>query len=102
MSEAPPRRKVLVIDDCDVARTEMLHRLTRAGFRACGLASPIGATRMVLDESVDIVVIDIQMPSMRGDRLAALFKSNPRFASVGVILVSGAADTEIAQLASSA
>jgi CheY-like chemotaxis protein len=96
------RRRVLVIDDCVVARAEMLHRLSRAGFHVTELSSPIGATRVVMDEAVHVVVIDIQMPSMRGDRLAALFKANPRFASVGVVLVTGAADTEIARLAASA
>lgn len=90
--------KVLVIDDCEVARTEMLECLRRARFSASGLESPIGATRVLVDLSIDVVVIDIQMPSIRGDRLAALFRDNPRFADLGVILVSGGSIAELEQL----
>ena len=78
-----------MIDDCEVARTEMVECLRRGRFSASGLESPIGATRVLVDQAIDVVVIDVQMPSMRGDRLAALFRDNPRFADLGVILVSG-------------
>ena len=89
---------VLVIDDSDVAREQMAEQLRRAGFHVSTLASPIGATRVIVDQSIDVVVIDVQMPSIRGDRLAALFKGNRRFAALGVILVTGAGETELSQL----
>jgi len=90
--------RILVIDDCEVARAEMLECLRRARFTASGLESPIGATRVLVDQAIDIVVIDVQMPSIRGDRLAALFRDNPRFAALGVILVSGGNIAELEQL----
>lgn len=90
--------KVLVIDDCDVSRSEMLECLRRARFSASGLESPIGATRVLVERGIDVVVIDLQMPSIRGDRLAALFRDNPRFAGLGVILVSGGSAGDLEQL----
>jgi CheY-like chemotaxis protein len=90
--------KVLVIDDDEVARTEMIECLRRARFSASGLESPIGATRVLVDQAIDVVVIDVQMPSIRGDRLATLFRDNPRFADLGVILVSGGSVSELEQL----
>jgi CheY-like chemotaxis protein len=98
MPEATPSPNVLVIDDCEIARTEMTHRLGQAGFKVSKLASPIGATRVIVDQKIDVVVIDVQMPSIRGDRLAALFKGNPRFATLGVILVTGGDGAELAEL----
>lgn len=95
-----PIPNVLVIDDCEIARTEMSHRLARAGFKVSNLASPIGATRVIVDQAIDVVVIDVQMPSIRGDRLAALFKGNPRFATLGVILVTGGNEQELEELGS--
>jgi PleD family two-component response regulator len=89
---------VLVIDDSDVARAEMMRVLTQAGFRVMGLASPIGATRTILDNAVRVVVIDIMMPGMRGDRLAALFRGNPRLRELGVVLVTGASASELLSL----
>ena len=90
--------RVLVIDDCEVARAEMLECLRGARFVTSGLDSPIGATRVLVDQAIDVVVIDVQMPSIRGDRLAALFRDNPRFADLGVILVSGGNVAELEQL----
>lgn len=89
---------VLVIDDSDVARGEMMRVLEQAGFRVTGLASPIGATRTILELGVQCVVIDILMPGMRGDRLAALFRGNPRMRDLGVVLVSGASPSELLSL----
>lgn len=103
VSTRPTQRpNVLVIDDSDVARAEMADRLEKAGFSVTTLASPIGATRAIVDGAVDVVVIDVQMPSIRGDRLAALFRGNPRFASLGVILVTGGSQEELARLGKAA
>ena len=100
MPEAALTPHVLVIDDCEIARTEISQRLGRAGFKVSHLASPIGATRVIVDQAIDVVVIDVQMPSIRGDRLAALFKGNRRFARLGVILVTGGNEEELEELGS--
>ncbi len=92
----PPN--VLVIDDDELARAEMSHRLSNAGFNVSNLASPIGATRTIVDQEIDAVVIDVQMPSIRGDRLAALFRGNPRFAKLAVVLVTGGNEAELERL----
>jgi PleD family two-component response regulator len=101
LSVPPPSGNptVLVIDDSDIARAEMIRILTDAGLRAVGLSSPIGATRAILENAVNVVVIDVMMPSMRGDRLAALFRGNPRFKGLGVVLVSGEDEGELFRLA---
>jgi CheY-like chemotaxis protein len=98
MPDTTSSPNVLVIDDCEIARAEMVHRLDRAGFKVSSLASPIGATRVIVDQKTDVVVIDVQMPSIRGDRLAALFKGNPRFATLSVILVTAGDEAELEEL----
>ena len=90
---------VLVIDDSEIARQKMQMLLTDAGLQVYALPSPIGATRAIITHKINIVVADVMMPGMRGDRLAALFRSNPRFNKMGVILVSGAAEDELQSLA---
>lgn len=89
---------VLVIDDSEFARAKISAVLSDAGMRVVTLASPIGATRAVMENDVGVVVVDIMMPGMRGDRLATLFRRNPRFKHLGVILVSGAAQSELENL----
>jgi CheY-like chemotaxis protein len=89
---------VLVIDDSEIARTQLMSIVSAAGMNALDLASPIGATRMIIAHHVDCVVIDFFMPGMRGDRLAALFRGNPRFKKLGVVMISGEASTELERL----
>ena len=91
--------KVLVIDDDAIALAEMTERLSAAGYKVTNLSSPIGASRVIAHDGIDVVVIDVQMPSIRGDRLAALFRSNPKLGRLGVILVTAASEEEIADLA---
>ena len=69
--------------------------LTAHGHRVIGMGSPIGATRTVLREKIDVVVLDLQMPDVRGDRVATLFRQGPRTMKVGVVLISGVARAEL-------
>jgi CheY-like chemotaxis protein len=89
---------VLVIDDHDVAREVMTRLLTDAGHRVCAQSTPIGATRTIVRENISVVVVDVEMPALRGDRLVALFRSNPRFRNLGLILVSGAPEKELVEI----
>jgi DNA-binding NarL/FixJ family response regulator len=66
------------------------------------LPSPIGATRELIRKDIGFVVIDIEMPALRGDKLAALFRSNPRFKRVVLILVSSLPESELTALAEEA
>jgi DNA-binding NarL/FixJ family response regulator len=66
------------------------------------LPSAIGATRTVLRNNVGVVVIDVFMPQMRGDHLATLFRNNPRFNRVGLLLVSSEPEAQLERIASEA
>jgi DNA-binding response OmpR family regulator len=89
---------VLVIDDDDVGRALLCEALRDVSKRTIELSTPIGATRTLVRENVDVVVLDLEMPNLRGDMLAKLFRSNARIAHVGVILVSGCGTEELEEL----
>ncbi len=91
--------RVLVIDDDDITRETMLDLLACAGYEVFSLPSPIGATQRLLQDSIDVVVLDILMPSLRGDKLAVLLRKHPRLQHLGVILVSGASPAQLQRLA---
>jgi CheY-like chemotaxis protein len=88
---------VLVIDDDNIARSLMCEVLAPR-CRVIELSSPIGATRIASSEGVDVVVLDVFMPNLRGDMVAKLFRNNPRLKHVGVILVSGDASEQLKEL----
>jgi CheY-like chemotaxis protein len=92
--------KVLVIDDDDIPRAAMRELLEGAGIETLELSSPIGATQVAINQGVDVVLLDVMMPNLRGDMLAKLFRRNPRLKNLGVILVSGCGTQELMALAS--
>jgi CheY-like chemotaxis protein len=66
---------VLVIDDSDIDRGVMVELLADAGFEVHELPSPIGATRKARELQVGLVVIDQNLPSLDGSKLATLFRT---------------------------
>lgn len=86
---------VLVIDDSDTARAITRRHLESHGYRVFERSTPIGATRDVVQHRVDAVLIDLDMPIMRGDAFAALLRRNPRLSHVAVVLVSGSTKAEL-------
>jgi CheY-like chemotaxis protein len=93
------KSRVLVIDDDDVSRELQCSVLEAAGHHALDLPTPIGASRLIQDHDIEAVVIDIMMPALTGDRLAKLLRNNPRFRTLGVVLVTGDANVNLHGLA---
>jgi CheY-like chemotaxis protein len=93
------KARVLIVDDDDVVRTRLASLLSAAEFVVQSLPSAIGVTRVVVKERIDVVVVDIMMPSLSGDKLAALLRENPRLKDLGVVLVSGRPVEELQSLA---
>lgn len=98
MADRPKR--VLVIDDDEIARELLSEELEKAGFDVSVLASAIGASRLIRAKEVDALVLDVNMPAMSGDKLATLLRQNPRFSALAVVLVSGADTTKLGHIAS--
>jgi CheY-like chemotaxis protein len=81
---------VLVIDDDETARLVVRDLLQASGFSVHTAATPIGATRLVRDHGVTVVVCDLNMPAMRGDALARLFRGSKALQHVHLVRISGA------------
>jgi CheY-like chemotaxis protein len=89
---------IVVIDDSEIAREEIARVLREAGYQVVVLPSPIGATQAILRHGARVVIVDVFMPTIRGDRLLTLFRKNPRLEHVSIILVSGHSERELEQL----
>jgi CheY-like chemotaxis protein len=80
-------KNVLVIDDSDIDRQVIADLLAVAGYTVHQLPSPIGATRKARELQVGLVVIDQNLPSLDGNKLAALFR-NAGLQDLRVVLTS--------------
>jgi CheY-like chemotaxis protein len=75
MGKSPDRpRKVLVVDDDEqyLKLTERL--LLRAGYEVLTRSESLGTCGAVTEEAPDMVLMDMMMPSLDGDRLTPLIQ----------------------------
>lgn len=63
---APPRTRVLVVDDSSLVRLYYRSALEKAGFVVEQAMNGIEAMEKVLSEPFDLVIVDVNMPRMDG------------------------------------
>ena len=89
---------VLVIDDSDVDREVIADLLALAGYTVHQLPSPIGATRKARELQVGLVVIDQNLPSLDGSKLAALFRNAAGLVDLRVVLTSSSDEMSMREI----
>jgi two-component system, chemotaxis family, chemotaxis protein CheY len=94
--------QVLVIDDHQISRSSVIRLLQAAGLSVVGVSSAIGATRLAIRRGIQVAVIDLNMPAMRGSSLIQVLRKSPRLAHIGIVLLSGASDEELVTAAGEA
>ena len=80
--------RALVIDDDEIACELVASLLEAVSWQVHRLPSPIGATKLIVDKRIHVVVADLMMPDITGDKLARLIRGNPRVAKVGIVVIS--------------
>ncbi|TCN32687.1 two-component system chemotaxis sensor kinase CheA [Sinorhizobium americanum] len=83
------RRKVLVVDDSKYVRTLVKLILEGAGYDVAMASNGREAWEQLLDEGADMVVADVDMPSMNGFELTEAIRRSERFTNTPVVLVTG-------------
>jgi len=93
--------RALVIDDDEIARELVVSILQDGGYETFELSSPIGATQMISREKIELLILDIMMPGLSGDKLAKMLRANPRLGRIGIVLVSSCNVAELEKIAAS-
>ncbi|HWZ87296.1 MAG TPA: response regulator [Polyangiaceae bacterium] len=87
--------RILVIDDDEVARELLSSTLRHNNHEVFELATAIDATRLIFEQEIDAVVVDVNLPDMNGDKLARILRQNSRGPTLGIVLVSTLPDDEL-------
>ncbi|MEY9558983.1 response regulator [Sinorhizobium fredii] len=83
------RRKVLVVDDSKYVRTLVKLILEGAGYDVAIASNGMEALEELLEDGADMVVADVDMPSMNGFELTEAIRRSERFTDTPVVLVTG-------------
>ena len=83
------RQTVLIVEDDPAARRMYRTALAFAGFHVIETEDAITALRFIDQESPDIVVLDLMLPTLSGLAVQQEIAAHPRTASIPVVIVTG-------------
>lgn len=97
----PGRRRVLIVDDSELAATLLRGELEGKGFDVSWADDAEKATSMILRKATrpDLVLLDLNMPRVDGASFCRFLKKNSLFAGVKVVLCSGESPDKVAATA---
>lgn len=82
------RWTVLIADDSVYIRQSVLQVLTHAGYDVLEARDGLEALERLLSSSIDVLLLDIEMPNLNGYELLNIIRANPRFARLKVIMLT--------------
>ena len=86
MSEA---KKILVVEDDDVARELMCLTLERRGYEVTPACDGLAAYDLALANRPDLIITDIYMPAADGAHLLRRLRDTPELAATPVLVTTG-------------
>lgn len=88
----PNQTSVLAIDDSELIHRLLRLRLQHEPYTLHSASSSIEGLRLAIELKPDIILLDIDMPTMDGFEVITKLKNNPKTNEIAVIFVSGAND----------
>ena len=80
------RTKILVVDDESEVLDTLKHFLSVKGYEVMGAYSGKEALRILENKKVDLILLDIMMPGMRGTTIAKIIKD--RYPDIKIMVVT--------------
>lgn len=90
------RKKILVVDNCPVTLRLVSHMLQKECFEVATAIDGLDALVVMEQFKPDILVTDLIMPMVSGDKLCQLLRKKPEFDDLFIVVLSGiAAEGEV-------
>lgn len=93
------RMKAFVVDDDPIALATAQAALENADFEVITRSESVGTSAVILREKPDVVLLDVGMPSLRGDELVLTIRDHASIAGTVIVLYSAEDEAELAQRA---
>ena len=86
--------KVLLVDDSKTMRDMLMLTLTDAGYEVIQAVDGEDGVNVLKDQSVDVVITDINMPKMDGYGVIRNLRANPVHKGTPILVLTTESDTE--------
>ena len=81
-------KKILIADDSPTFRELERQLLEFHGYQLLTASNGVEAVRIALKNTPDLVLLDLQMPIMTGDKVLAILKNHERTREIPVVIVT--------------
>jgi DNA-binding NarL/FixJ family response regulator len=95
---ARDRGKILVVDDSELVRESVAMMLEERGFQVVEVAGVFALPQCVAREAPDLILMDVSMPALSGDKAVEIAKRN-QSTSCPIVLFSDRNSEELQRLA---
>lgn len=85
-------KKVLAVDDSKTMRDMVSFTLKGAGYEVLEAADGLLALDALNNQSVDLIITDINMPNMDGIGLVKALRGNPQYSSTPILVLTTESD----------
>ena len=92
--ETAMRKKILLVDNCPVTLRILTHLLQKDDFEIETAEDGLTAIEIMARFSPDIMIIDLVMPNIMGDKLCQIIRKKPEFDNVLLVILSAIAAEE--------
>lgn len=82
------KQKVLIVDDSDLVLEIYKNALESAGFEVITRNTPFGTASLISSEKPNLVLLDIFMPALSGDKLVELVRKDKNIQNTKLLLFS--------------
>jgi CheY-like chemotaxis protein len=90
--------RLLLVDDSRCLRMASRHVLTEAGFSVVEARDGEEALRQVLESKPDLIILDMMLPRLGGERVLQALRQDPATARIPVIVLSGLSQSNAEKL----
>lgn len=80
--------RILVAEDDEISATILLHRLEKEGLDVTHFMNGRQAYEAALEETPDLVILDVKMPGMGGFEVLDRLRRSPSFSAVPIIMLT--------------
>jgi PAS domain S-box-containing protein len=86
---------ILVIDDSSLLRKQVDMILKARSYTIFQAKSGKDAMEILEKESIDMILLDLELPDMHGSTLLEIIKENPSYTAIPILILSGTNDPEL-------